>query len=63
MTKLTNRQDQIARLVVTGVSYKQIARDLGISRGTVTAHMKAIFDRLGIRSRALLAAQWREPAP
>ncbi len=62
MTKLTNRQDQIARLVLTGASNKQIARDLGISEGTVKLHMKAVFDRLGIRSRALLAAQWREPA-
>ncbi len=61
--KLTDRQDQIARLAATGASNKQIARELGITYGTVGQHMKAIFDRLGIRSRTVLAAQWREPAP
>ena len=59
MMKLTDRQDQIARLAATGLSNKQIARDLGISEGTVKIHMHAIFDRLGIRSRVVLAAQWR----
>ncbi len=60
---LTNRQDQIARIAATGASNKQIARDLGISEGTVKLHMHSIFDRLGIRSRVVLAAQRREPAP
>ncbi len=56
---LTARQDHIARLAASGISNKQIARDLGISEGTVKLHMQAIFDRLGIRSRVVLAAQWR----
>ena len=59
MMKLTDRQDQIARLAATGLPNKQIARDLGISEGTVKLHMHSIFDRLGIRSRVVLAAQWR----
>ena len=59
MMKLTDRQDQIARLAATGLSNKQIARDLGITEGTVKLHVQGIFDRLGMRSRAGLAAQWR----
>ncbi len=57
---LTARQDQIARLAATGLSNKQIARDLGISEGTVKLHMHGIFERIGIRSRVVLAAQWRD---
>ena len=58
MMKLTDRQDQIARLAAAGLSNKQIARDLGISEGTVKLHMHGIFNRLGMRSRVVLAAQW-----
>jgi DNA-binding NarL/FixJ family response regulator len=59
---LTPRQDQIARLAASGLSNKQIARDLGITEGTVKAHMQNIFNRIGTRSRTVLAAQWRELA-
>ncbi len=60
--KLTNRQIQIARLAATGMSNKGIARELGIAAGTVKIHMNSIFDRLGFRSRTVLAAQWRDGA-
>jgi two-component system, NarL family, nitrate/nitrite response regulator NarL len=60
--KLTRRQDEIARLAATGLPNKLIARQLGISEGTVKLHMHSVFARLGIRSRAVLAAQWR-PGP
>ena len=59
MMKLTDRQDQIARLAAAGLSNKQIARDLGISEGTVKVHVHDILNRLGMRSRVVLAAQWR----
>jgi DNA-binding NarL/FixJ family response regulator len=56
---LTNRQHEIAELAAAGLSNKRIARQLGISEGTVKLHMHGIFDRLGVRSRAILAASWR----
>ena len=57
--KLTMRQLEIAELAANGMSDKQIARELGIALGPVKQHLQGIFDRLGIRSRAMLAAAWR----
>jgi DNA-binding NarL/FixJ family response regulator len=60
--KLTDRQAEVAKLAANGLPNKLIARQLGISESTVKLHMNSIFARLGIRSRAMLAAQWRAEA-
>jgi DNA-binding NarL/FixJ family response regulator len=59
---LTSRQQEVAALAAAGLSNKRIARQLGITEGTVKLHMHGIFDRLGVRSRAILAATWRPGA-
>ena len=61
-TSLTDRQIEIATLAATGLSNKMIARQLGLSPGTVKSHMHYILSRLNIPSRATLAAQWRVEA-
>lgn len=55
-SKLTERQRQILALLVQGKSNKEIARDLGITEGTVKQHLQTIFDRIGIRSRLKIMA-------
>jgi DNA-binding NarL/FixJ family response regulator len=55
----TGRQVEVAKLAARGLPNKQIARELGISEGTVKLHMNSIFDRLSIRSRVMLAVRWR----
>jgi DNA-binding NarL/FixJ family response regulator len=52
---LTNRELQIATLVALGRVNKQIAADLHISEWTVSSHLRRIFSKLGVRSRAALA--------
>lgn len=57
-SRLTPRQIDVLRGLHMGHSNKQIARDLGLSEGTVKVHCKAIFRSLGVRNRtqaALLA--------
>jgi DNA-binding NarL/FixJ family response regulator len=51
---LTEQQTIIVRLVRSGLSNKQIARELGISEGTVKQHLHTIYDKLGIASRYTL---------
>lgn len=48
---LTPREHQILSLLAEGQSNKVIARNLGISDGTVKLHVKAILRKLNIHSR------------
>jgi two-component system, NarL family, nitrate/nitrite response regulator NarL len=57
---LTPRESEILGLLAEGQSNKVIARNLGISDGTVKLHVKAILRKLGVHSRveaAVLAVQ------
>jgi two-component system nitrate/nitrite response regulator NarL len=49
--ELTPRETEILGLLAEGQSNKVIARNLGISDGTVKLHVKAILRKLGIHSR------------
>ncbi len=60
-SELTPRETEILGLVAEGQSNKVIARNLGISDGTVKLHVKAILRKLNIHSRveaAVLAVQY-----
>jgi DNA-binding NarL/FixJ family response regulator len=48
---LTERQLDVLRLLSQGKPNKLIARDLGISEGTVKIHLAAIFRALNVRNR------------
>ncbi len=54
---LTPREKEIVRLVALGHSNKIIADVLGISSFTVCTHVKRIFLKLGVSSRAAMVAQ------
>lgn len=49
--ELTPREAEILTFLANGQSNKAIARDLGISDGTVKLHVKAILRKLGVHSR------------
>lgn len=48
---LTARQTEVLRLVVAGYANKMVAKELGISLGTVKVHVKSILAKLGARTR------------
>jgi DNA-binding NarL/FixJ family response regulator len=52
---LTARELQIVELVERGMTNRDIARELGISTGTVKIHLKHIFEKTGVRGRYGLA--------
>ena len=49
---LSPREQEVARLVAKGLSNKAIAKVLEISFWTVSTHLRRIFNKLGVSSRA-----------
>ena len=54
---LTERETQILRMVVEGKGNKAIANRLGLSEGTIKSHLRNIYRKLQVRTRAEAAAQ------
>ena len=58
---VTGAQAKVVALVLRGYSTKQIVNKLEISQYTVQEHLRAVFDKLGVRSRQELAAALLRP--
>lgn len=56
-SRLTVRELQVAALVALGWSNKQVAKQLHISEWTVSAHLRRIFIKLNVDSRAAMVYQ------
>jgi two-component system nitrate/nitrite response regulator NarL len=57
---LTPRESEILKLIADGQSNKLIARNLGISDGTVKLHVKAVLRKLEVHSRVEAAVMYVE---
>jgi LuxR family maltose regulon positive regulatory protein len=57
---LSERELQVLRLIVAGLSNRQIAQDLVISLGTAKTHIHNIYGKLDVSSRAQAIARARE---
>lgn len=55
LSKLSERETQVARLVASGASNKEIADQLAITERTVKAHLTAVFEKLALRDRLQLS--------
>lgn len=61
--QLSPRQLEVLTMVATGASNKHIARALNVEEVTVKSHVKAIFRKLGVRSRTEAARHVLSPVP
>lgn len=53
---LTARQAEVLRAVASGLTYKEVAAQLGVSERTVRYHMAEIIDRLHVEHRSQVIA-------
>jgi DNA-binding CsgD family transcriptional regulator len=54
---LSKRESEIMQLVVRGLSTVEMAATFSISSNTVQDHLKAVFEKVGVRSRRELVGQ------
>ena len=54
---LTAREQEIAELVASGRTTREVAEQLVLSPRTIEAHLRAIYGKLGVRSRVELTRQ------
>jgi DNA-binding CsgD family transcriptional regulator len=57
---LTERERQVAEQLCIGRTMKQTAEDLGLSELTVQSHLKAIYCKLGVRSRGAMVYRYAQ---
>jgi DNA-binding NarL/FixJ family response regulator len=57
---LSQRQREVFGLLARGMSNKMIARELGVTEGTVKSHVATIFDLLNVHNRVSAVAAARE---
>jgi len=59
--QLSPREEQVLRLLATGLRSKEIAKTLDLSVGTINTHVRHIYDKLHVRSRAHAVAKFPHP--
>lgn len=52
--KLTERENEITALLLTGKTYRMIAGELSLSENTIKTHVKNIYSKVGVQSRTEL---------
>jgi DNA-binding CsgD family transcriptional regulator len=52
LSALSDRERDVATLLLSGLTYAQIARDLYVTRATVGFHAGRIYAKTGVTSRA-----------
>jgi len=57
---LTAREEEVLRLVASGLCNKTIASQLGIAAGTVKSHLKSTFGKLNVQSRTQAVATMQQ---
>lgn len=58
---LSKRELEVAAAYAEGLSYKEIARDLGVSPTTIRSHLRTVYGKLGVTSKIALSQALIDP--
>ena len=61
--ELTPREREVTQLLLTGMSTRDVAQELWVTPETLRGHVKAIFAKMGVASRAELFARLSHEPP
>lgn len=61
LPQLSPRENDVAQGFGEGKTYKEVARDLGLSPNTVRHHIRAIYSKLGVKDKARIAHLMHAP--
>jgi DNA-binding NarL/FixJ family response regulator len=61
MPAMNTRASEVMRAAASGLTNREIASTLGVSENTVRTHLKQIYRRLGVHTRAQLARRIYSP--
>lgn len=61
LAQLSPRENDVAQGFGDGKTYKEVARDLGLSPNTVRHHIRAIYSKLGVKDKARIAQLLHAP--
>ena len=56
---LSSREEEVLELLATGLLYKEIATQLGVSYATINSHVKQIYRKLHVNCRSDAVRAWR----
>ncbi|MGT2461959.1 helix-turn-helix domain-containing protein [Sinomonas atrocyanea] len=59
--ELGEREEEVLRLLAGGLRNRAIAAELGLSENTVKFHLRNLFRKLGVSSRAEAVARAAQP--
>jgi DNA-binding NarL/FixJ family response regulator len=59
-SRLSEREQEVVRLIASGMRNKEVANRLAITEATVKAHLTHIFQKLMLRGRGQLAAHYHQ---
>ena len=54
---LSERENQVARMIAEGHTNKSVAKELKITIWSVNTYVRRIFKKLGVKSRAAMVAK------
>ncbi|MEC9408454.1 MAG: helix-turn-helix transcriptional regulator [Pseudomonadota bacterium] len=59
---LSPRELEVARLIASGMTFKEVARELDMAPSTASTHLYKVYDKLGISRRSALVEWLKENA-
>jgi DNA-binding NarL/FixJ family response regulator len=59
-SRLSKKEDEVARMAAQGMSNQEIAEAMGLSINTIKTHMASILNKLGLRDRVALVKTHRD---